>query len=88
MSQLFRKTSLEKVSSPEQLNDYIRVANPSLWLVLGAVIVLLAGVCVWGVLGRLDTTVAAVAVSQEGQTTVYVKEADAANVAERIAIGR
>ena len=39
--QLFRKKSVERVSSPEQLNDYIRVANPSLWLVLGAVIVLL-----------------------------------------------
>ena len=57
MSQLFSKKSLDKVSSPEQLNDYIRVANPSLWLVLGAVIVLLIGVCVWGVLGRMDTIV-------------------------------
>ena len=61
--QSFRKKSVDRVSSPEQLNDYIRVANPSLWLVLGAVIALLIGVCVWGVLGRLDTTVSAVAVA-------------------------
>ena len=86
MSQLFSKKSLDKVSSPEQLNDYIRVANPSLWLVLGAVIVLLIGVCVWGVLGRMDTTVAAAAVSENGQTTVYVKEADAENVAENLTV--
>ena len=84
MSQLFRKQSLDKVSSPEQLNDYIRVANPSLWLILGAVIVLLAGVCAWGVLGRLDTVVSAVAVSENGQTAVYVKEADAQDVTESL----
>lgn len=26
---IFRKSSLERISSPEQLNDYIRVASPS-----------------------------------------------------------
>lgn len=26
--QIFRKKSLDRISSPEQLNDYIRVANP------------------------------------------------------------
>ena len=80
--QLFRKKSVDRVSSPEQLNDYIRVANPSLWMVLGAVIVLLVGVCVWGVLGRLDTTVTAVAVAENDQIVVYVKETDAESITE------
>ena len=43
-NQLFRKKSLDKVSSPEQLNDYIRVSNPGVWIALTAVIVLLFGV--------------------------------------------
>ena len=43
-SQLFREKSMERVSSPEQLNDYIRVANPSIWICLAAVIILLKGV--------------------------------------------
>ena len=46
--QIFRKKSLDRISSPEQLNDYIRVANPGIWMILAAVIILLAGVCVWG----------------------------------------
>lgn len=45
---IFRQKSIEKITSPEQINDYIRVSNPSVWMVLAAVIVLLAGVCVWG----------------------------------------
>ena len=38
---IFRKKSLERVQSPEQLNDYIKVANPGVWLVLIAVIIFL-----------------------------------------------
>lgn len=73
-NQIFRKKSLDKVSSPEQLNDYIRVSNPGVWLVLAAVIVLLIGVCVWGIFGRLETTVGSAAVVKDGEMTLYVKE--------------
>ena len=34
--QIFRKKSLDRISSPEQLNDYIRVANPGIWMILAA----------------------------------------------------
>lgn len=71
---LFRKKSIDRVSSPEQLDSYIRVSNPGVWLLLAAITVLLIGVCVWGVLGRLDTTLPAVAVVADGRCTVYVKE--------------
>ena len=74
--QLFRKKSIDRVSSPEQLDAYIRVPNPSIWMVLIAIIVLLVGACIWGVLGRLDTTIAAVAVCEEGTVSLYVKEGD------------
>ena len=73
-NQIFRKKSLDKVSSPEQLNDYIRVSNPGVWVVLAAVIVLLIGVCVWGIFGRLETTVGSAAVVKDGEMTLYVKE--------------
>lgn len=78
--QLFRKKSIDRVSSPEQLDAYIRVANPGVWMVLIAIVILLTGACVWGVLGHLDTTVPAAAVCENGTVTVYVKEADASFV--------
>lgn len=53
-SEIFRKKSIERVSTPEQLNDYIRVTTPSVWVVLAAMTVLLIGMLVWGVFGSVD----------------------------------
>lgn len=79
---VFRKKSMEKISSPEQMNDYIRVSNPRVWMILAAVIVLLAGVCVWGLFGRLDTAFQTGGVCRDGCLTVYVKEDDFAEIKE------
>ena len=73
---IFRKASLDRVSNPEQLNDYIRVTNPGVWMIMCAVILLLTGVCVWGIFGRLDTTLTVGAITENSQTVCYVKEAE------------
>ena len=78
---LFRQKSLDRISSPEQLNAYIRVSTPSVWMILAAVIVLLVGVCAWGVFGHMDTTLSVAVLAENGHVTAYVKEADAAKVA-------
>ena len=51
---LFREKSVKKISSPEELNDYIRVTTPSVWIVLLALVLLLAGMLVWAILGRVE----------------------------------
>ncbi len=51
---IFRAKSIDRVSSPEQLNDYIRVTTPPVWVALFAIILLLAGVFVWSLCGRLE----------------------------------
>ena len=79
---IFRKVSIDRISNPEQLNDYIRVTNPGVWMIMCAVIVLLTGICVWGVFGRLDTTLTVAAVTEGNQTVCYVKEADAQTLEE------
>ena len=56
MSDLFRKKSIDRVSSPEQLNDYIRVTKPSVWLVLIAVVLLLIGMLIWSIFGSVTVT--------------------------------
>ena len=53
-SGIFREKSIERVSSPEELNDYIRVTSPSVWLVLAALIILLAGMLVWSIFGTVE----------------------------------
>ena len=51
---VFRKKSLEQINSPEQLDDYIRVTTPSVWIVLLALVVLLVGVLAWSILGTME----------------------------------
>ena len=53
---VFRKKTLERISTPEQLTDYLRVTNPGIWVILLAVILLLAGVFAWSMTGTLETT--------------------------------
>lgn len=77
---IFRKSSLDRVTSPEQLNDYIKVTRPSLWLVLGAVIALLIGVIIWGVLGTLATVRQVPAVVKDGKAVCYVTPELAENI--------
>jgi len=51
---VFRKSSIDRVQSPEQLNDYIRVSNPSAWIIIIAAIILLASILVWSIFGTLE----------------------------------
>ncbi|GMB10411.1 MAG: hypothetical protein NkDv07_0216 [Candidatus Improbicoccus devescovinae] len=44
---IFRKNCLERVSSPEKLNEYIRIASPSLIIILAAVFTILIAGCIW-----------------------------------------
>lgn len=84
--QIFRKKSVERVSSPEQLNEYIRVSSPGMWMVLLAIVVLLIGVCVWGVVGHLDTTVQTVAIGENREMTLYIRETDIPYVEEGMVV--
>ena len=77
---VFRQKSLDRVSSPEQLNDYIRVTNPGIWIVLVAVVALLAGFIVWGAVGTLETKLNAAAVSDSGRVICYGREADFSDI--------
>ena len=67
---------IKKVDSPEQLNQYIRLSNPGVWILLIAIVVLLIGVCAWGFFGKIDTKITTVAISSDYNSYVYIKEAD------------
>lgn len=72
-STLFRKSTLERVSSPDQLNEYIKVTNPSLVvMLLGVFSILIAGI-VWIFSGVIPKTVdiSGVVATSKGNTSVY-----------------
>jgi hypothetical protein len=46
---IFRKKSMERISSPEEMDDYMKVTGPSMWLVTGAILLLLLAAVIWGI---------------------------------------
>lgn len=82
-SQLFRKESVERFSSPEQLSDYLHVTSPAIWVVLAAVILLLASLFVWSGVTAVESYAAGTAEVRAGVLTLSFDDAEsAANVTE------
>lgn len=48
-SDLFRKEAVEKITGPEDLNSYIKVLNPRVWLILLGIIIAVAGLVIFTV---------------------------------------
>lgn len=55
MAELYRKTSLEKLSNPEQLDRAITVTSPMSWLALIGVALIIVATLIWSVVGSLPT---------------------------------
>ena len=53
---LYRKKNLDRISSPEELHDYMRVTSPRLWMLLSAIIILLAGFVVYASTATMENT--------------------------------
>lgn len=57
MADLYRKSSLERISSPEQLDQALKVTTPMSWLALAAITVVIIVTVVWSFLGTIPETV-------------------------------
>lgn len=79
-SSIFRQSSIDRLKSPEQLNDYIRVASPGVWLLLSAVVLLLTGVIVWGIFGTVESKIQTGVVVEKNVAYCYVSESDVAGI--------
>jgi multidrug efflux pump subunit AcrA (membrane-fusion protein) len=54
---MFRREALEKLSSPEQLDQLLRVTSPRGWLALLGLTLLIGAVVVWSVIGSIPSTI-------------------------------
>jgi HlyD family secretion protein len=54
---IFRKSSLEKLSTPEQLDHLMQVTTPRAWLALYTLCGILALALIWSVAAKLPTTI-------------------------------
>lgn len=70
---VFRKKALERMSSPEQLTDYLCVTNPGIWVLLAAVILLLGALFAWSAIGTLETSASVRVIVEEHVAQVVTK---------------
>lgn len=52
---IFRKVALERLSSPEQLDQLLQVTDPKGWLALGALGTILVSALAWGIWGAIPS---------------------------------
>lgn len=72
----------DKVNTPDDLNDYIKISNPSLWVVLIAIIIFLIGILVWGIFGKLYVTVTVPTYVNGGHAISLINDTDIDSIEE------
>ncbi len=83
-NQIFRQKSLDQISSPEQLHDYLHVTNPTVWLALAAGILLLVGLLIWLSAASNDVFASATATVNDGSMVIQI---DDPNMAKTVKSG-
>lgn len=73
MADLYRKSSMEKLSNPEQLDRMIKITSPLSWLALIATLLIIAATVVWSIVGTLPAieTVSGVIAGAENVCGIY-----------------
>lgn len=89
MADLYRKSALERISSPEQLDKVLKVTSPMSWLALiGLTLVVLVTV-IWSIVGTIPVTITTkgmVTSYSVGSNAVYTQEAGEV-VSVRVRVG-
>ncbi|CAA7626638.1 Membrane-fusion protein [Candidatus Terasakiella magnetica] len=69
---IFRQVALERLSTPEQLDQVMRVTSPLSWLMMAAVMTLIVTALIWSVVGTVPVKVSAqgILISPGGVLTV------------------
>ncbi len=76
MADLYRKSSLERISNPEQLDKVIKVTSPMSWLALLGITLIVIVTVVWSFVGTIPVTITSPGIvsSMVGSNAVYTQE--------------
>ena len=64
-----------RISSPEQLNDYLKVTTPKIWLLLLAVALIIVGLLLWSGFTTIESYATGTAIADGGELTVTFDDA-------------
>ena len=76
MAELYRKSALERISSPEQLDKAVKITSPLSWLALLAITGMIIVAIIWSIIGSLPVTVTAqgIVAAPVSTNAVYLQE--------------
>jgi NHLM bacteriocin system secretion protein len=83
----FRKSALEKLSTPEKLDQLIKVTSPKAWIALFTVFLALSTGIGWAVLGKVKTKLNAIGVVLGGEVHEVVSTSQGQLIKLKIAMG-
>ena len=83
----FRKSALEKLSTPEKLDQLIKITSPRSWLALATIGLILFTSIGWGFAGRVKTKVNATGVLLGGEVYDVVSTAQGQLIDLKVQIG-
>ncbi len=88
MADIYRKSSLEKLSNPEQLDKMINISSPMSWLALVGVTLIIVATFIWAFKGTIMTekTVSGVILSSDSIKSVYSFEEDSTQRSDMVAL--
>jgi len=75
-SKLFREKSLERISSPDELDKYLKSSSPAIWILMISIFTFLVGLLVWGFVGKVETKSTVGFSVTDGNVTCYISETD------------
>ena len=85
---LFRKVALDKLSSPEQLDQLITVTTPRAWFALIAIGGILVTIILWGIFGSIPTKVYGLGVVTKSHGVYNIIHPDSGRITDiRVSVG-
>jgi len=77
---IYRESSLEKIQSPDQLDQYLKVTTPAVWILLAAVILLLGAAFWWSSQTAIASKVNATGSVKQGVLTIPLETEEARKI--------
>jgi HlyD family secretion protein len=88
MSGFFRKSALEKLSTPEQLDQLIKVTTPKGWIMLSTIFIALLTAILWSFFGNVKTKLNVVGVILGGELHEVVSTTNGQLLELKVEIGQ
>ena len=83
----FRKAALEKLSTPEKLDQLIKITSPKAWIALMTIAIVIGTAITWGVFGRVKTKITTMGVLLGGEVYDVVSTAQGQLIDLKVDIG-